>query len=45
MAQNCFAPVRVSQQPDTFCRSLIMRMSRSEPLLSGGIRQSVVKRE
>ena len=29
---------------ETFCRNLIIRTRRSEPLLSGGIRQSVVKR-
>jgi hypothetical protein len=33
-----------AQASGTFCRSLIMRMSRSEPLLSGGIRQSRAKR-
>ena len=44
IAQNCLAPVRVRRQPETFCRSLIIRMSRSDPLLSGGIRLSVVKR-
>jgi hypothetical protein len=44
IAQNCLAPVRVRRQPDTFCLSLIMRMSRSEPLLSAGICRSVVKR-
>jgi len=32
MAQNCRAPVRVRRHPDTFCFSLIMRMSRSVPL-------------
>src|ERR1039457_3381273 len=36
MAQNCRAPVRVRRHPDTFCRSLTMRISRSDPLLSRG---------
>ena len=43
-AQNCLAPVRVRRHPDIFCRNLIIRMSRSVPLLSGGIRQLMVKR-
>jgi hypothetical protein len=30
IAQNCVAPVRVRRLPNIFCRSLIMRMSRSE---------------
>ena len=34
MAQNCWAPVSVRRHPETFCRSLIIRISRSAALLS-----------
>jgi hypothetical protein len=37
-------PSRSQISQHTFCRSLIMRMSRSERLLSAGIRQLVVNR-
>jgi len=32
IAQNCSAPVRVRMPPETFCRTLIMRISRSASL-------------
>ena len=44
MAQNCSAPVRVRRQPETFCRILIIRISRSAALLSNGTRASMVNR-
>jgi hypothetical protein len=34
MAQNRSAPMSVRRHPDTFCRSLIIRISRSAALLS-----------
>jgi hypothetical protein len=37
MAQNWRAPVRVRRQPDTFCLSLVMRMSRSVPLFDPAV--------
>lgn len=39
-----FRSVSVRRQRDTFCLTLIMRMSRSDPLLSAGMCQSVVTR-
>jgi hypothetical protein len=44
MAQNWASPVIVRRQPDIFCVSLVIRMSRSQPLLSGGARKLVVNR-
>jgi len=44
MAQNWRAPVMVRRQPDIFCFSLAIRMSRSVPLLSGGAREAIVLR-
>jgi hypothetical protein len=41
MAQNCSAPVRVRRQPETFCRILIIRISRSAALLSNGTRNDL----
>ncbi len=38
------SPVKVRRQPDTFCLSLAMRISRSVPLLSGGTAKSWVNR-
>jgi hypothetical protein len=37
MAQNCRAPVMVRRQPDIFCFSLAMRMSRSVPLFDPAV--------